>query len=115
RRDAPSRCRFRPSRSTFQARSAPSIEGALRLVAGELGRIEVVLRRAELAIDANAAVLGALLDFLGGEARKDFTDLLARARAIVDDRLPVVDAHAVLVEQPEQQPLGPDGRIDQFV
>src|SRR5690606_20330977 len=69
----------------------------------------------KLAARADHAVFGAFLDLLGGEAVEDGPDLLARAGALVHHVGALVDAHAMLVEQPVEQTLGTDGGVEKLV
>src|SRR6186997_2867331 len=82
---------------------------------GELGRIELVFRAAELAGDGDAAVLGRVGDLLRGEAAEHLADPLARARALVADRGGAEDAHAAFVEEPVEEALDRHCRIDELV
>src|SRR5690606_9934430 len=80
----------------------------------EFRRVEFIRLGAELAIDVNAALLGAFGDLLGREAFEDLADAAPRAGALVGDAGAGKDPYAVLVEQPIEQPLGLDRRIDEL-
>src|SRR5581483_12117809 len=82
----------------------------------EIALPEAVLARAELAGHGDAAVgLAQLVELLGLEALQIGVDALARAAALGGERRRRRHPHALLVEQPVEQPLGREHRVEQLV
>src|SRR5271157_211306 len=82
--------------------------------AADLRRVEHIPGATEFAGDGGDPLLGHVVEFVCREGAQDGLDPLARAAAARFDRVRVVDAHAVLVKQPEQQPVRRQPGVDQF-
>ena len=107
-------CRRLPIVSRGAAGHPPIMSGQHRPKANSAGSNSYFVPQ-NSQVTAMRAVLGALGDLLGREAREHLGDPLARAGAVVADRDRREDAHAALVEQAVEQPLDRNRRVDQFV
>src|SRR5215475_9806592 len=125
--------RSRRSRSTRRASDAPSTsaysgKSGRRLSEGyapthdspacsagvDVARLEHVARVAELAGDRDHAVLDHVVAVVGRETLQHAADVVARARTFGVDQRVAEHAHAALVEQPIEQTLARQRRIDQL-